>query len=87
MAIIVSAVGTDGDGEGTEAVDDSVFCGQGGHVQGRVLEHDGIRDHDGLRCVLDYLVASVVVECWSNIETFMAAIIPRVTGRGFVVDE
>ena len=29
MAIIVSAVGTDGDGEGTEAVDDSVFCGQG----------------------------------------------------------
>lgn len=76
MAIIVIAVGTDGDGEGTEAVDDSVFCGQGGHVQGRVLEHDGIRDHDGLRCVLDYLVASVVVECWSDIETLVAAEVP-----------
>ena len=76
MAIIVSAVSTDGDGEGTEAVDDSVFCGQGGHVQGRVLEHDGIRDHYGLRCVLDYLVASVVVECWSDIETLVAAEVP-----------
>ena len=76
MAIIVSAVSTDGDGEGTEAVDYSVFCGQCGHVHCRVLENDGIRNHDSLCCVLDYLEASVVVECWSDVETFIATEIP-----------
>ncbi len=52
-----------------------------------VPEFDGIGDGNGSGFFVEDSVAAVVVECWSNIEPIMAAIIPRATGRGFVVDE
>ena len=50
-------------------------------------EHDGIGDHDSLCCVLDDLVAPVVVECWSDVETIMSAEIPRFSCGSFGVGD
>ena len=52
-----------------------------------VPELDGIGDGNGLGFFVEDSVAAVVVKCRSNIEPLMAAIIPRATGHGFVVDE
>ncbi len=52
-----------------------------------VPEFDGISDSDGSGFFVEDSVTTVVVECWSNIETIVASIIPGVTCRGFVVGE
>ena len=52
-----------------------------------VPEFDGIGDDKGSRFFVEDSVALVVVECWSNIETIEAAIIPGAMDCGFVVDE
>ncbi len=52
-----------------------------------VPEFDGISDSNGLGFFVEDSVATVVVECWSNIEALVASIIPGATCRGFVVDE
>ena len=52
-----------------------------------VPEFDGVSDSDGSGFFVEDSVAAVVLECWSNIKTIVASIIPGATCRGFVVDE
>ena len=51
-----------------------------------VPEFDGISDSDGSGFFVEDSVAAVVLECWSNIKTIVASIIPGATCHGFVVD-
>ena len=51
-----------------------------------VSELDSIRDGNDLGFFVEDSVAAVVLECWSNIKTIVASIIPGATCHGFVVD-
>ena len=52
-----------------------------------VPELDGIGDGNGLGFFVEGSVVAVVMECWSNIETIVAAMIPGAVDHGFVMDE
>ena len=52
-----------------------------------VSELDGICDGNSARFFVEDAVAAIVVKCWTNIEPFMAAIIPGATRSGFAMNE
>ena len=52
-----------------------------------VSEFDGICDGHSTRLFVEDAVAAIVVKCWSNVEPFMTAIIPRALCSCFAVDK
>lgn len=50
------------------------------------MEFDSVSDDDGFCVFGEHLVASVVLESWSQVEAFQCTEVPRAADSGFVVE-
>lgn len=87
MTLVGSVITADGNGEGTEAMDDPVGGGEGWDVHGGVLEDNGVRDSYRLGGGLDELKAAVVFEGRANVVAEVAAVVPGFTRGSFGVGD
>ena len=73
-------------GEKVESMDDTIALAEG--RLGEVVVHklNGVRKQECFGGRVGYAEAAVVVECWTNVESFAVAEIPRSSHGWFVVD-
>lgn len=50
-------------------------------------EFDRIRNGNGMCFLVEDVVASIVFQCWPNVESIVAAVVPRAALLRFVVDD
>ena len=73
-------------GEKVKSMDDAIALTDGGLGEAVVHKLNGFRKKDCFGDGIGYMEAEVVVECWTDVEEFKAAEVPRFFRGWLVVD-
>ena len=73
-------------GEKVESMDNAIALADGG--LGEIVMHklNGVRKQECFGVGMGYVEAALVVECWTDVEAFAAAEVPRYSRGWLVVD-